>query len=63
MLTRAQYDELQAQYERTPDISDSFAPSGEHYRLYEILRRFGFVVMSREEAMTKAADLLSKGYR
>jgi hypothetical protein len=61
-LNRDQYDELQRQYDNTPDPSESGFPSGQHYFLVAILNKFGWHPSSREEALSLADDLLSQGW-
>jgi hypothetical protein len=58
-----QYDELNAQYGVTPPLSEGFRASGEHYVLFDLLNRFGFHPLSREQAMDLAEELLAEGWR
>ena len=60
-LPRALWEELQWQYERTPDPSEGYAASGEHYKLVEILRRCGYIAKDRWEAVDLAHRLLALG--
>jgi len=62
-LTRDQWYQLDEQYARTPHPSDTFAASGEHYRLTALLNKFGYHPMSRDEAMRIAERLLSDGWK
>jgi hypothetical protein len=62
-LTRTQYIDLDNQYARTPSLSDSFMPSGEHYILMGMLNSWGFYPHSREESMDLAQELLSRGWK
>ena len=50
-LTRAQWDELRDQFERTPDPDEGSSASGEHYMLNYILNKLGYHPMSRCEAI------------
>lgn len=58
-LTPAQWDELQAQFERTPTLGDTWAPSGEHYVLVALLNRWNLFPASTEEALKLAEFLLT----
>lgn len=58
VLTEKERDELSTQFDKTPDPSESFAPSGEHWILIAILNKLGFYPFSREQALTLANDLL-----
>ena len=58
-LTRAQWDELQAQFERTPALGDTWAPSGEHYVLVALLNRWNLFPKTAAEALELAAFLLT----
>jgi hypothetical protein len=60
--SQAQWLELQMQYERTPALNETNAPSGEHYRLAEILRRIGRVATTNEEILRVAGEVLSNGW-
>ena len=61
-LTREQYDDLQAQYEKLPDLSTACGASGEHYVLISMLNKLGFYPGSRESAIQIAERLLTNGY-
>ena len=61
-LTRQQWDMLDEQYRSTPDVSDSSAPPGEHYKLISVLGKCGHLAHGRDEAMSMASDLLANGY-
>lgn len=61
-LTRAEWERLNAQYERTPDPDEGASASGEHYMLNFILNQLGFHPMSRREAIKIAERLLSNGW-
>ncbi len=61
-LTRDQYLEPDAQYQRTPPLSDGNSASGEHYILFMLLNKLGFHPHSREEAMELAEELLAEGW-
>ncbi|MCB9136585.1 MAG: hypothetical protein H6636_14265 [Anaerolineales bacterium] len=58
-LTRAQWDELQAQFERTPALGDTWAPSGEHYILVALLNRWNLFPATAEDALELAEFLLT----
>lgn len=58
-LTRAQWDQLQAQFERTPALGDTWAPSGEHYVLVALLNRWNLFPKTAEEALELAEFLLT----
>lgn len=62
-LLKWQYDELNAQYGRTPEPSEGWSASGEHYLLFDLLNKFGFKPNSREEAMRMTGELLAEGWR
>ena len=62
-LLKWQYDELNAQYGRTPDLAEGWSASGEHYILFNLLNQFGFKPKSREEAMRLTEELLAEGWR
>ena len=57
-LTRSQWDELQAQYDRTPAVGDALV-SGEHYNLIALLNRWSLFPHSREAALELAGLLLT----
>jgi len=61
-LTRTQFDALQDQWERLPDLGTSYSNSGEHYRLVALLNSYGYHPSSREAAIKLAERLLSHGY-
>ena len=61
-LSRAEWDELDMQYQRTPSLNDSVSASGEHYILVALLNKLGFFPHSREEAIQIAEELLSNGW-
>jgi hypothetical protein len=62
-LTRAQWEELRDQFERTPDPDEGSSASGEHYMLAFILSRLGYHTLSRREAIKLAERLLSNGWQ
>jgi len=62
-LTKQEYYELQAQYEKTPAPGDNFGATGEHYVLMALLNRFGFRENSTASAMSLAERLLNNGYK
>ena len=62
-LTRSQFDMLQEQFDKLPDMSTSYSSSGEHYRLMHLLNGFGYHPSSREDATDLAERLLSNGYQ
>ena len=64
-LTEQEYFDLQAQYDKTPSLSDSFGASGHHMILRMMLRNMGYSVKeSRRGAEIDLADqLLSMGYK
>ena len=61
-LTRAQWDRLNDQFQRTPDPDEGSSASGEHYMLNFILNKLGYHPMSRREAIKIAERLLSNGW-
>lgn len=61
-LTRAEWEELDIQWQNTPGLADGFSASGQHYVLVAILNRFGFYPQGREEAMNIAEELLANGW-
>lgn len=61
-LPRAQWDDLDIQYQRTPAPDEAGIVSGEHYALTMLLNKFGYYPMSREEAMQITERLLSNGW-
>jgi len=61
-LNETQWRELQAQYDKTPQKSDSFGVTGEHWILVAILRRFGYNQSDEWKALDLAGELLSRGY-
>jgi len=58
-LSRSQWDELQAQFERTPALGDTWAPSGEHYILVHLLNDWNIFPKSAAEALEIAEFLLT----
>ncbi len=62
-LTRAQWERLNDQFQRTPDPNEGSSASGEHYILVHILNQFGFRPTSRNAAMKLAERLLSNGWK
>lgn len=62
-LTRAQWDKLNDQFQRTPDPDEGSSASGEHYILVHILNQFGFRPTSRRAAIKLAERLLSNGWK
>ena len=61
-LTKQQWDELNEQFLRTPNPSEGYAASGEHYKLVAILRRCGYTAKDRWEAFALADKLLMLGW-
>lgn len=61
-LTREQWEQLDIQFSKTPDLGDSFSASGEHYILVALLNSFGYYPHSREEAIRVTQELLINGY-
>ena len=61
-LTREQWDQLNDQFQRTPDPDEGSSASGEHYMLNFILNKLGYHPMSRREAIKIAERLLSNGW-
>ncbi len=64
-LTTDEWNELNAQIQHTAEVTDGIKdiwPSGEHYRMNMILRKFGFCPESRQEIMDIAWALLINGY-
>ncbi|MFW6184879.1 MAG: hypothetical protein ACOC8X_13860 [Chloroflexota bacterium] len=62
-LTKDEWWELNTQYQNTPPCGDMIAPSGEHYLMWNLLRRFGYRVPSDcTSIMDKAEELLARGY-
>lgn len=65
-LSQVQWDRLDYQYRKTPQIHKvytdiQFFPSGEHIALRSILNSFGYFPIDREETMAIAYDLLILG--
>ena len=58
VLTEKERDELSTQFDKTPNPTESFAPSGEHYILTAILNKLGYHPHSREEAWKLSNELL-----
>lgn len=63
MLTQSQYEQLQAQYERTPHPSAGYSASGEHYTLTALLNKLGYRPNSREGAYELTEKLLGEEYQ
>ena len=61
-LTRQLWEKLDAQYEKTPTLAESYRPSGEHYLLLAILNEFGYYPNDRAETINLAEVLLANGY-
>ena len=61
-LTREQWDQLNDQFQRTPDPDEGSSASGEHYMLNFILNKLGYHPNSRREAIRIAERLLSNGW-
>jgi len=61
-LTRQQWDQLNDQFQRTPDPDEGSSASGEHYMLNFILNKLGYYPNSRREAIKIAERLLSNGW-
>jgi hypothetical protein len=61
-LTRAQWEQLNDQFQRTPDPDEGSSASGEHYMLNFILNNLGYYPNSRREAIKIAERLLSNGW-
>lgn len=61
-LTRAQWERLNDQFQRTPDPDEGSSASGEHYILNFILNQLGYHPMSRREAIKLTERLLSNGW-
>jgi hypothetical protein len=61
-LTRAEWERLNDQFQRTPDPNEGSSASGEHYMLTYILNQLGYHPTSRREAIKLAERLLSNGW-
>lgn len=62
-LTKEEWWDLNTQYQNTPPCGNMIAASGEHYVLWNLLRRLGFRVPADcISIMEMAEDLLSRGY-
>ena len=61
-LTAEQWYELQAQYEKTPQKSESFSVSGEHWVLVAMLKRLGYNESDAWKALDLAGRLLANGF-
>lgn len=64
-LSFAEWNVLNDQVQHTAEVTDGVKdiwPSGEHYKLNAILRKFGFYPDTREEIMDVAWTLLLNGY-
>ena len=61
-LTREQWDQLNDQFQRTPDPNEGSSASGEHYMLNFLLNKLGYFPTSRLEAIRIAERLLSNGW-
>ena len=65
-LSKQEWDELNRQMQRTPEIIDGYEeiyPSGEHYRLSLLLRKMKFYPETRQEIMDTAWSLLINGHK
>jgi len=58
VLTEEERIRLEIQFLNTPDPSESFSASGEHYILTDLLNKLGYHPQSREEAYELAEALL-----
>jgi hypothetical protein len=57
------YNELQRQWEITPQLGDSNGPTGAHWILGAVIKKiFGILCGSREEIMYTADRLLRERY-
>lgn len=66
-LSRDEWEELNTQYQKTPQIHKiydnvNFFPSGEHYKLNILLRKYGHSAADRVNSMRVAEDLLTLGW-
>lgn len=61
-LTREQWDQLNDQFQRTPDPDEGASASGEHYMLNFVLNKLGYHPNSRREAIKIAERLRSNGW-
>jgi hypothetical protein len=61
-LIRTQWEQLKDQMSRTPSETDSEAVPGEHMQLITLLNHFGFMPMSKQEALRLAEQLLEAGW-
>ena len=62
-LSRAQWEQLDAQFSRLPEQNDGVAEPGEHLILIALLNALDYSPHSREEAIALAQRLLDKGYQ
>jgi hypothetical protein len=62
-LSRAQWEQLEAQLDQTPELNDMAAEPGEHWNLIALLNEFGYYPHSREEAIRIAQKLIDEGYQ
>ena len=62
-LTRAEWERLNDQFQRTPDPNEGSSASGEHYMLNFILNQLGYHPTSRREAIKLAERLLTNGWK
>ena len=61
-LTRSQWEQLDDQMSRTPSETDPDGVSGEHMHLIALLNKFGFNLISKQEALRLAEQLLEAGW-
>jgi hypothetical protein len=61
-LSRAQWERLNDQFQRTPDPDEGSSAPGEHYMPNYILNQLGYHPTSRREAIKIAERLLSSGW-
>lgn len=61
-LTRAQWEELNAQLSSASGSADAEDVPGEHWKLIALLNCFGFYPVSKREALQLAERLLAEGW-
>ena len=62
-LTQNQWNQLDYQYQNTPDLADGNMASGEHYLLVSVLNGLGYYPNSRADIMDTAERVLANGYQ
>ncbi len=59
-LTRDELDELQAQFNATPNPDEDFTETGEHWKLIALLNRLGYYPSNRKQAVLLAQKFLDE---